>query len=60
MMKGDFLSLPTEVTKQRVSNFINGGAAANQLAEMVDAELRVYEMALEEQTRDFTLGPAMQ
>ena len=60
VMKGDFLSLPTEVTKQRVSNFINGGAAANQLAEMVDAELRVYEMALEEPTRDFTLGPAMQ
>ncbi len=59
VIESNFLSLSTEVTKQGITNFINGGAAANQLAEMVDAELRVYEMALEEPTRDFTLGPAM-
>lgn len=50
---------PPVVTEQMVKNFIDGGAAVNQLAAMVDADLRVYEMALEEPTADFTQGPAM-
>ena len=50
---------PPEVTAQMVQNFIAGGAAVNQLCKMVDADLRVYEMALERPSRDFTSGPAM-
>ena len=50
---------PAEVTAQMVQNFIAEGAAVNQLARVADAELRVYEMALEEPTRDFCDGPAL-
>jgi nicotinate-nucleotide--dimethylbenzimidazole phosphoribosyltransferase len=50
---------PTEVTVQMVKNFVDGGAAVNQLCRAVDADLRVYEMALEEPTADFTQSPAM-
>ncbi len=50
---------PAAVTKQMVQNFLNGGAAVNQLCRAVDADLRVYELALEEPTADFTRGPAM-
>ena len=50
---------PAAVTEQMVSNFIEGGAAVNQLAGLAEAELRVHEMALEEPTQDFTRVPAM-
>ncbi len=50
---------PPAVTAQMVQNFIAGGAAINQLCKAVDADLRVYEMALEHPTRDFTEGPAL-
>jgi nicotinate-nucleotide--dimethylbenzimidazole phosphoribosyltransferase len=50
---------PAAVTAQMVQNFIAGGAAVNQLCEAVDADLRVYEMALDEPTADFTAAPAM-
>ena len=50
---------PAEVTAQMVENFIAGGAAVNQLVAAVDGDLRVYEMALETPTADFTAGPAM-
>ena len=50
---------PAEVTKQMLRNFIDGGAAVNQLCALVDADLRVYELALEEPTQDFTEAPAM-
>ncbi|WP_022727758.1 nicotinate-nucleotide--dimethylbenzimidazole phosphoribosyltransferase [Fodinicurvata sediminis] len=50
---------PASVTEQMVQNFINGGAAVNQLAGNVGADLRVYEMALDQPTGDFTQGPAM-
>ncbi len=50
---------PSAVTKQMVANFIEGGAAVNQLCGLFDADLRVYEMALDEPTQDFTTGPAM-
>ena len=52
-------AFPAEVTQQMVQNFIAGGAAVNQLAAQAEADLRVYEMALEEPTADFTEGPAM-
>jgi len=50
---------PASVTAQMVQNFIAGGAAVNQLCRAVDADLRVYELALDEPTADFTQGPAL-
>ncbi|HWK47581.1 MAG TPA: nicotinate-nucleotide--dimethylbenzimidazole phosphoribosyltransferase [Stellaceae bacterium] len=50
---------PAEVTAQMVQNFVAGGAAVNQLCQMVDSDLRVYELALDEPTADFTVEPAM-
>lgn len=50
---------PAAVTQQMVQNFISGGAAVNQLCGLADADLRVYELALDEPTRDFTEAPAM-
>lgn len=50
---------PADVTQQMVANFQAGGAAVNQLCQLADAELRVYEMALEHPTADFTQEPAM-
>jgi nicotinate-nucleotide--dimethylbenzimidazole phosphoribosyltransferase len=50
---------PAEVTAQMVKNFLDGGAAINQLAKSIDADLRVYELDLAHPTDDFTQGPAM-
>jgi nicotinate-nucleotide--dimethylbenzimidazole phosphoribosyltransferase len=50
---------PATVTAQMVKNFVDGGAAVNQLCRAVDADLRVYEMALDEPTADFTREAAM-
>lgn len=50
---------PPEVTGQMVQAFIDNRAAINQLAKAADADLRVYEMAVERPTEDFTQGPAM-
>ena len=50
---------PAAVTAQMVQNFTAGGAAVNQLCKAVDADLRVFEMALEHPTQDFTKAPAM-
>src|SRR5579872_697926 len=52
-------AFPAAVTAQMVQNFINGGAAVNQLCRAVDADLRVYEMVLDQPTEDFTKAPAM-
>jgi nicotinate-nucleotide--dimethylbenzimidazole phosphoribosyltransferase len=50
---------PAAVTAQMVQNFIAGGAAVNQLCKTVDADLRVYEMNLDQPTGDIVDGPAM-
>lgn len=50
---------PAEVTAQMVRNFVAGGAAINQICRTADADLRVYEMALDRPTEDFTVAPAM-
>src|SRR5579864_2830398 len=42
-----------------VKNFLAGGAAINQLAAAIDADLRIYELDLDHPTEDFTQGPAM-
>ena len=50
---------PPEVTQQMVKNFLDGGAAINQLAAVIDADLKIYELDLANPTADFTQGPAM-
>lgn len=50
---------PAEVTEQMVANFAAGGAAINQLAGVIDAELRVVALDLHLPTGDFTVEPAM-
>jgi nicotinate-nucleotide--dimethylbenzimidazole phosphoribosyltransferase len=50
---------PATVTAQMVANFLAGGAAVNQLCRAVDADLRVYEMSLDEPTADLSTAPAM-
>ncbi|MBK8160345.1 MAG: nicotinate-nucleotide--dimethylbenzimidazole phosphoribosyltransferase [Rhodospirillaceae bacterium] len=52
-------AFPAEVTRQMVLNFTHGGAAVNQLCKNADADLRVYEMSLDQPTRDFTQEPAL-
>ncbi len=50
---------PVEVTRQMMANFRAGGAAVNQLCQVADSDLRVYELDLDTTTADFTAGPAM-
>jgi nicotinate-nucleotide--dimethylbenzimidazole phosphoribosyltransferase len=50
---------PPAVTAQMVQAFVAGQAAINQLSDAAGADLRVYEMALDHPTADFTQGPAM-
>lgn len=50
---------PAAVTAQMVANFRNGGAAVNQLCKTFGIGLKVFELALDLPTRDFTKGPAM-
>jgi nicotinate-nucleotide--dimethylbenzimidazole phosphoribosyltransferase len=52
-------AFPAEVTAQMVANFSAGGAAINQLARTVGANLRVIPLALQQPTADFTQAPAM-
>lgn len=50
---------PASVTAEMVKNFVDGGAAINQICRTVNADLRVYEMALDEPTADFTKAAAL-
>lgn len=52
-------AFPAEVTAQMVANFSAGGAAINQLARTVGAELQVVPLSVERPTADFTRAPAM-
>jgi len=52
-------AFPAEVTAQMVANFEAGGAAVNQLAEVVGARLDVRALDLDRPTGDITTGPAM-
>ncbi|MFO1088242.1 MAG: nicotinate-nucleotide--dimethylbenzimidazole phosphoribosyltransferase [Hyphomicrobiales bacterium] len=51
---------PPAVTAQMVANFKAGGAAVNQLCKTFGVGLKVFELALEVPTKDFTQGPAME
>jgi nicotinate-nucleotide--dimethylbenzimidazole phosphoribosyltransferase len=50
---------PQAVTAQMVSNFQNGGAAVNQICKTFDLGLKVFELALEQPTADFTQEAAL-
>lgn len=50
---------PAEVTAQMVSNFDTGGAAINQIAELVGADLTILALDLDHPTADFTEKEAM-
>ena len=50
---------PTEAVAGAVEAVLGGTAVLNRLCEAADADLRLYEMALDRPTADFTQGPAM-
>jgi nicotinate-nucleotide--dimethylbenzimidazole phosphoribosyltransferase len=50
---------PPEVTAQMVANFAAGGAAINQICIAHDLGLKVFDLALEHPTADFTEEPAL-
>jgi nicotinate-nucleotide--dimethylbenzimidazole phosphoribosyltransferase len=50
---------PPAVTAQMVENFRRGGAAINQLCLAYDLGLKIYDLALEQPTADFTEDAAM-
>lgn len=52
-------AFPQEVTHQMVANFAAGGAAINQLAKLLGADLHVTPLTLDRPTSDFTRAPAM-
>lgn len=53
-------AFPASVTKQMLDNFTAGGAAINQLCKSFDIGLKVFELALDHPTRDFSEEPAME
>ena len=52
-------AFPASVTQQMVANFTSGGAAINQICKSYGVGLKVYELALERPTQDFTQDAAM-
>jgi nicotinate-nucleotide--dimethylbenzimidazole phosphoribosyltransferase len=52
-------AFPSEVTGAMVKTFAEGGGAINQISAALDADFRVFELALEVPTKDFTEAPAM-
>ena len=52
-------AFPPEVTQQMVYNFQAGGAAINQICNVLGAKMDVIPLDLEQPTQDFTKGPAM-
>ena len=50
---------PAEVTAQMVENFAAGGAAINQICVSNDIGLKVFDLALEHPTHDFTEKAAL-
>ena len=52
-------AFPIEVTAQMVTNFHQGGAAINQLTNLLPATLKVIELNLDQPTGDISTKPAM-
>ncbi|MCW8914331.1 MAG: nicotinate-nucleotide--dimethylbenzimidazole phosphoribosyltransferase [Magnetovibrio sp.] len=59
VVKQGVSAFPSEVTKQMVANFENGGAAINQMCEAMGVGLCVESMDLDNPVQDFTENPAM-
>lgn len=53
-------AFPPSVTRQMLDNFTAGGAAINQICKTLGVGLKVYELALDHPTRDFSQAPAME
>jgi len=53
-------AFPSEVTVQMVANFSAGGAAINQLCDVLGAHLDVIALDLDRPTADFSEAPAME
>ncbi len=53
-------AFPAEVTRQMVTNFQVGGAAINQICKTFDLGLKVFELALDQPTRDITQEAALE
>ena len=49
-----------EALRQQVASLVDGGGALHRLVEGADADLRLYELALDRPTRDSRRGPAME
>jgi nicotinate-nucleotide--dimethylbenzimidazole phosphoribosyltransferase len=52
-------AFPQAVTRQMMENFAAGGAAINQLCASFDLGLKVFDLALDHPTADFTLEAAL-
>ena len=50
---------PSEVTGLMVANFEHAGAAVNQIAEVCNAQVHVYDVGVGKPTADLSKGPAM-
>ena len=59
MAKKNVSAYPSEVTKQMVTNFRNGGAAINQLCQLANISLSIIPIYLKKPTKDFSLEKAM-
>ena len=57
--KKNVSAYPSEVTKQMVKNFKNGGAAINQLCDLSNIALSVIPINLDKPTKDFSEEKAM-
>ena len=51
---------PPDVTRQMMQNFSGGGAAINQICALQGLGLKVFELALDLPTKDFTQAAAME
>ena len=52
-------AFPASVTQQMLENFAAGGAAINQLCATFDLGLKIFDLALDLPTGDFTKGDAL-
>lgn len=52
-------AFPQEVTRQMLENFAAGGAAINQICGAYGLGFKVFDLALDLPTEDFTEGPAL-